>query len=419
MKILSDSEVFQCPTQPTKKQQLAEVMLKKAEEKLQKIIIRIILNKPFFAVLILRQQLMADSTVITCISDGKTIRYNPGWINKLKEYFVEYTLMSEVMHCVLHHNTRRGSRDKETWDMATDYCVNQLLKDCDYMLPYKAPYDEDYAGLTAEQVYARIYVAEEDPLPDCESNTNDGDHNGITKYTGLGGYGDVDDLPAGSTSEIAQEEAEQNIATLQATHSAKQQGKLPGVLQELIQELLEPKVNWKDELREFITSATGRGEQTWNRLNRRFIGSGEYLPGYQTDELPPFVAVFDTSGSISEVELKQMVSELNEILSDFPDSKATCIYCDAKISDVIEYSEDQPFGSVRPMIGRGGTSFKPPFEWVENNMLANGIVPAALIYMTDLCGEFPLIPPDYQVLWACTCKKYNTPPFGRVVVIEQ
>ena len=59
----------------------------------------------------------------------------------------------------------------------------------------------------------------------------------------------------------------------------------------------------------------------------------------------------------------------------------------------------------------GGTSFKPPFEYVDDN----GITPVGLIYLTDLYGDFPDHPPGYPVMWWINSTCTDTPPFGHVV----
>lgn len=435
MDVIQGTHVFQNQPRGNEPPKITPAMIRKADEKFQKVAVNIILDHPFFAVLLLRQNRVADPSVKTCSTDGKTLRYNPAWVADLKPETAKFTLLSEVMHCVLHHNTRRNGRDKKQWDRACDYKVNQTLNDSGFALPDDAPLDPSYDDLSAEQLYAKLYIEPDQPGGDGPPGDEDGEPGdqpggqppppgegdgppgeGDSQDDHAGGYGDVDDSPAESPAEKAQEEAEQDIATQQAAQCAKAQGKLPGALAKLLIELLEPKVSWKDELREFIQAHLGKDDQTWNKVNRRFVGGGDYLPGYQSETLPPFVVAFDTSGSVSDNELAQMNGELNAIMSDFPGTKCTAIYCDTRITDVVEVNEEQPFGTVKPKVGRGGTSFDPPFEWVRENMPED---PVALIYMTDMECGFPRNEPPYPTLWISTQKHYSKPHFGRVVVMEK
>ena len=59
--------------------------------------------------------------------------------------------------------------------------------------------------------------------------------------------------------------------------------------------------------------------------------------------------------------------------------------------------------------GGGGTDFRPPFAWVEEQEIR----PACLIYLTDLRSRYFPRPPDYPVLWAATTGR--TAPFGETL----
>lgn len=63
--------------------------------------------------------------------------------------------------------------------------------------------------------------------------------------------------------------------------------------------------------------------------------------------------------------------------------------------------------------GRGGTSFVPVFEWIEEKM-KNGMRPDALFFFTDLCGDFPDKAPSYPVAWLAFDRDLK-PPFGQVI----
>ena len=53
--------------------------------------------------------------------------------------------------------------------------------------------------------------------------------------------------------------------------------------------------------------------------------------------------------------------------------------------------------------GRGGTDFRPGFEWLN----AQDIQPTVSLYFTDLkCSDYPETEPDFPVLWM----NYSEPP---------
>ncbi|MHA2501978.1 MAG: VWA-like domain-containing protein, partial [Candidatus Kariarchaeaceae archaeon] len=63
----------------------------------------------------------------------------------------------------------------------------------------------------------------------------------------------------------------------------------------------------------------------------------------------------------------------------------------------------------RPFKGRGGTSFIPVFQWVENR----GDIPDLLIYFTDGYGSYPPSEPGYPVVWVMTTD--HMPPWGDLI----
>ena len=62
------------------------------------------------------------------------------------------------------------------------------------------------------------------------------------------------------------------------------------------------------------------------------------------------------------------------------------IQCDARVHRVDRYQGAELPGRDLHAVGRGGTSFRPVFEWIANELDAP---PECLIYMTDLHGRVP------------------------------
>jgi predicted metal-dependent peptidase len=102
----------------------------------------------------------------------------------------------------------------------------------------------------------------------------------------------------------------------------------------------------------------------------------------------------DTSGSIGQEELEQFAGEITAISDEAQPEAIHVVYCDAAVQSTQEFAPSEPI-RLEPK-GGGGTNFCPVFEWVANN----GIAPACLIYLTDLCcHSYPEVP-EYPVLWA-------------------
>ena len=64
-----------------------------------------------------------------------------------------------VMACVLKHHTRRGERDPERWQMASQLVTHALIRDAGFTLP---PDAQAWDGLTVEQAYDRLRAEDGD-----------------------------------------------------------------------------------------------------------------------------------------------------------------------------------------------------------------------------------------------------------------
>jgi len=117
-------------------------------------------------------------------TDGQRIVYNPALVEKLTPAELEGVLAHEVMHLALSHHCRRGERDAQLWNQATDYAVNPILINNGITLPKDALIDPAFANLGAEDIYARIPKqgqdsgkAESPPEPSAQPATGGGGGN--------------------------------------------------------------------------------------------------------------------------------------------------------------------------------------------------------------------------------------------------
>jgi predicted metal-dependent peptidase len=184
-------------------------------------------------------------------------------------------------------------------------------------------------------------------------------------------------------------------------------GNLPAGIEGFVDELLKPKLPWRELLRRFAQSSKA-DDYTWRWPNRRHIGGDLYLPSLHSEAMPPMVVVIDTSGSTSEFQ-EQFGGEMKSIVEEVLPEKTVVIYCDCAVQKVKTFERGELV--LEHHKGNGGTSFIPPFEYVEKE----GIEPACLIYLTDLEGNFPE-PPPYPVMWVSTTNAVA--PFGETVQLD-
>lgn len=114
----------------------------------------------------------------------------------------------------------------------------------------------------------------------------------------------------------------------------------------------------------------------------------------------------DTSGSVWH-RVPEFVEEARAILESGIVGELWIIACDAQAHLIGKYSRGEEI-VIPEMPGGGGTSFKPPFEMIEEE----GVRLACAAYLTDLQGDFPS-EPEYPVLWVAT--EPGIAPFGTVI----
>ncbi len=143
-------------------------------------------KQPFFGSLVLRLPLRPDPTRETLATDGHEIRYSPQWIAETEAHLIETAMARVVMACALKHHTRRGERDPERWQMASQLVTHALIRDAGFTLP---PDAEAWDDLSVEQAYDRL------PTPEDGDSGDDGDPSSNT--AGAGGSATPQSSPDG------------------------------------------------------------------------------------------------------------------------------------------------------------------------------------------------------------------------------
>ena len=126
-------------------------------------------EQPFFGSLALRLPIRADASRETVASDGREIRYSPRWIADTDAHVIETAMARVVLACALKHHTRRGEREPERWQRASQLVTHGLLRDAGFTLP---PDAEAWDGISVEQAYDRL------PEPDPDDGDGDDDSDG-------------------------------------------------------------------------------------------------------------------------------------------------------------------------------------------------------------------------------------------------
>ena len=383
------------------------------EKRLVKARTQLMLDKPFLGNLVLRLPLKAaGSWCKTSATDAKSFYYNPEFIERLDSHQIKFVLIHEALHCALTHFARRGNRKKHTWDLACDFAINPLLVKEGFHPPLDVPIFRQYEGMIAEEIYPMIDDnLDQEPMDqhlyDDQNNEDSKDSDGGMREDNLT---QQDKNQSGesknnqSTSSLAQRpqslnpdeieklatQWQKNLAS--SAQLAQEAGKLDGEFAKLIDFFLQPRVSWQSLLSTFM-SRLARDDFSYSRPSRR--PGNAILPTLRSHQIDIAVAI-DTSGSISQQEIDEFVSEINAIKSTIR-SSITLIACDDKIfpSSPWRYESWEEINFPASLGGGKGTNFCPVFELL--NSLDNPC--DVLVYFTDAKGLFPEEIPNYPVLW--------------------
>jgi predicted metal-dependent peptidase len=363
------------------------------EGKLLKAKIELMTRSAFISTIALSLRHVITNATPTADVNGTVIRYNPEFLEKQTVLQFAGLMAHECWHVAFQHLSRRGNRDPVIWNVAGDYIINHLLTKAGFEIPVGGLLDKKYGDeWSTDGVY-----------DDLMKNKKDFD-------TGTLMLDIREDEFQDSKKGPTLDSAITNIivrAKTQAQVAGKAAGEIPNEILRIIDELLNPKLPWPVILNRFLDQRT-REEYSWARRNRRY--RDDYMPSLHSYGLGHLTFAIDTSGSIDDDELQEMLSEIKGVQQIFNPEHMTIIDCDSVIHSVYEIDQNTDIMSLN-FNGGGGTRFQPVLDYVSEHPTQ------ALIYFTDLEGESLLEPVEYPVLWICN-SNHEPATIGETVYIN-
>ena len=337
----------------------------------------LLLRHPFFGNMATRLKIEeCTDWCMTAATDGRTIYFNRDFFAPLTVKQIEFVIAHEILHNVFDHLARGEGRDRRIFNAAADYCVNgQLIRDRIGEQPpeIKIFHDPKYYNWSAEQVYDDIFEKHDEEslkalgqLLDEHVDWGDQDGNGNSNK------------PSYSKEELKAIRDEIREATMAAAQAAGA-GNVPANIQRMIKDLTEPKMNWREILRQQIQS-TIRDDYTFMRPNRKGWHMNAVLPGTNFRETIDICVSIDMSGSIGDEQAKDFLSEIKGIMQEYQDFNIKVWCFDTRVyneKDFNGYTMDE-FDDYEPM-GGGGTEFMANWEYMKEH----DINPKKFIMFTD------------------------------------
>lgn len=383
---------------------------------------------------------------------GKFTAYTDG-INKVycREYVEEYKSEAKLRGLILHENLhvalkqiprhRDLEHDHKLLNYAMDFVVNDIIKNTEGVtgyskeklvdLPDGALYHPMFHDWAVRKVYNYLRQRKDEldkadeqgqqPKPCPQQNkTSSGDEQetdidealrSMDKEMDGHKFGEVKEL---SAEDLKKLEGEIDKALRQGGMLA---GRMGATVPRVIGDLLEPKVDWREVLREFIQSAMrGKDEYTWRKMSKPYLANDMYIPSMHSETMGELVVAIDTSGSINNEQIAEFASELASICEVCSPDKIRVLWWDTKVhGEQVFVGNYQDIGKMLKPLGGGGTHV----GCVSDYMIKNSVNAEVLVIFTDGYVENDI---KWEVsaptMWFVTQNgRFDPPNGGRMVKV--
>lgn len=288
-----------------------------------------------------------DQLPTMAVDDGWRLYYSPVFVMDEEPEALATVLLHEALHCLHHHAARFAALSQPTslhplWNIAGDAAINAVLDETAMPWPTVTPvrYSSltDY-GVTDEQTTEGAYFTlldYRDTHP--QEFTTSTDCGSV-----IGGTPRQYELPAADPHSPKVRTDQQASVRDRVAHDVLEhsriRGDVPGGLLRWAESVLQPTIDWREALagqvRRRLSMVAGRRDYSYTRPSRRqealrLAGSTIVLPAMRQPAPPRVACVVDTSGSLSNADLRDFAAELIGVTrSSGVSSGVTVIPCDA------------------------------------------------------------------------------------------
>lgn len=369
-------------------------------------------------------------------TDGKNLYYNPEYV--LRAYqkekgFVSRMYLHLVVHGIFRHFFVNPQIEQRKWDLACDMATEYIIES------WKLDFADISAGadekreldrirknvglMNAEKIYGYLKKKKESEIDRLEKIFRRDDHS--FWYPETKNRNDVIQVKSGQVNQNREVMfSNQKLEELWKQAAKKIQVDLETFMKSRSGETGDFLVNLKlanrkkQDYSAFLRKFTRLGERM--KINDEEFDYNFYTYGMQLYGNMPliepleykdvrvvktFVTVIDTSGSVEEEKLRRFLDKTYQILKSGQKSEDRVnfhlIQCDALVQKDVKITSEKELEQVMEdltLYGRGGTDFRPAFEYIEE-LRKNGELTNlnGMLYFTDGMGVYPRKKPEYPV----------------------
>ena len=405
---------------------------------------KMLVKYPFFGSVVTNVDYKESKDIITAATDGKTIYYNPDFLDELSISEQTFIFAHEVCHIAFNHILRSENKDHDLWNIATDAVINQFLKRDGLTMVQGGIDIKEAINYDAEALYEKLLQnkqqgKEQNSQKENELSLGNSTNNSVKESSKTDnskqdvGH-DSHDLWKQAVKKHKEENAKEKKGETELKKKQEELEKvgekdafkknleekkkqLEGFKEEILKQSLQagtstnsavrsisdigaskPIIDWRYALREAI-----KFDVDWSYKNAE-IEDGVVSVYLEEQPIPETEIVLDTSGSINNKLLRGFLRECKNILKQ---SKLKVGCFDTKFYG---FHEIRTPNDIDNMIleGGGGTNFEVAVN-AFTRRVANKII------FTDGCASMPNTSID--VIWIVFGNKKINPKNGRVIYI--
>jgi predicted metal-dependent peptidase len=414
--------------------QEAAVQKDVTERRLKRIKIGLMRNPKFAlwsGILMVGKTTLSDTFPTAC-TNGRDEIYGRAFVDALDDKELAFVVLHENLHKALRHLfiwRKLHDENSKLANAACDYVINLMLVNTDPNENYIAMPRKDgkvyglldtrFAGMNAKQVFD--ILKDEMEEGDGGGGTEEGEGEGGTgSGEGHGGFDDHDWHGAKELSEPEKKELEREIDQAirqgQMNHE-RMNGRGAGNMGRELLELLEPQIDWREAMREWVSSiCRNKDTSSWRKVNRRYLHNDIYMPTLIGERVGRVAIGIDTSGSISSADLAKFLTEVKAIVDDVRPEKIDLIYWDSVVASHEEYDEGTIDSLVQSTQPKGGGGTDP--RCMQDYLLENNITPECIVMLTD--GYVPAWGDAWNapILWVITDNPTTYADVGKTIHLK-
>ena len=387
-----------------------------------------------------------EENVATAYTDGVNKKYGRKFLESIiSEPKVRGLILHENLHVALKQvvfGRAMFLENSKMANLAADFVVNDIITCIDGViagtteriveLPDGAVYDAMFHNWSMREVYNYLKKnckggkggkgggkgAQGNTPPSGGTQPSDGDGDGDTVTVNGKTYdisqSDDHDFVG---RELSPEEAKEIMGDIDKAlrEGGMLAGRMGAKIPRVISDLLEPKIDWREALREFVSASTkGNDEFTWRRMNKRQMANDIYLPSVINESIGEIIVAIDTSGSIGGAEITEFATELVSICEVCQPETVRVLWWDTQVhgEQVFKDNYSDIAKLLKPM-GGGGTHVSCVSDYVVKNKLKAECV----LVFTDGYVENDI---NWKItdptLWMVTQRRDFEPPVGKKVM---